>query len=183
MEALEYELVKYLLKSGHKNYEVLEARQAVQINVADEILTSIEEDNITFLNPVYNQILQTYREQWQQLGVGVEVPAEYFVNHDNLTVSEKAIDILFSDENYVASEIWKQKDVHVESEEEILSVGVPKAIMLYRSKIIERMIDAQMQRLQSGELDEDEAAECMKQMDQLNQMKLMFAKGSQRLIL
>jgi hypothetical protein len=45
------------------------------------------------------------------------------------------------------------------------------------------MIDAQMQRLQSGELDEDEAAECMKQMDQLNQMKLMFAKGSQRLIL
>jgi hypothetical protein len=55
--------------------------------------------------------------------------------------------------------------------------------MLYRSKIIERMIDAQMQRLQSGELDEDEAAECMKQMDQLNQMKLMFAKGSQRLIL
>ena len=183
MEALEYELVKYLLKSGHKNYEVLEARQAVQINVADEILTSIEEDNITFLNPVYNQILQTYREQWQQLGVGVEVPAEYFVNHDNLTVSEKAIDILFSDENYVASEIWKQKDVHVESEEEILSVGVPKAIMLYRSKIIERMIDAQMKRLQSGELDEDEAAECMKQMDQLNQMKLMFAKGSQRLIL
>ena len=183
MEALEYELVKYLLKSGHKNYEVLEARQAVQINVADEILTSIEEDNITFLNPVYNQILQTYREQWQQLGVGVEVPAEHFVNHNDLTVSEKAIDILFSDENYVASEIWKQKDVHVESEEEILSVGVPKAIMLYRSKIIERMIDAQMQRLQSGELDEDEAAECMKQMDQLNQMKLMFAKGSQRLIL
>ena len=72
---------------------------------------------------------------------------------------------------------------HVESEEEILSVGVPKAIMLYRSKIIERMIDAQMQRLQSGDLGEDEAAECMKQMDQLNQMKLMFAKGSQRLIL
>ena len=183
MEALEYELVTYLLKSGHKNYEVLEARQAVQINVADEILTSIEEDNITFLNPVYNQILQTYREQWQQQGVGVEVSAELFVNHSDPKVSEKAVDILLSDENYVASEIWKQKDVHVESEEEILSVGVPKAIMLYRSKIIERMIDAQMKRLQSGELDEDEAAECMKQMDQLNQMKLMFAKGSQRLIL
>ena len=183
VEALEYELVKYLMKSGHKNYEVLEARQVVQINVANEILTSIEEDNITFLNPIYNQILQTYREQWQQLGIGVEVPAQYFVNHSDPEVCNMAVDILTSDDNYVASEIWKQKDVHVESEEEILSVGVPKAIMLYRSKIIERMIDAQMQRLQSGELDEDEAAECMKQMDQLNQMKLMFAKGSQRLIL
>ena len=183
MEALEYELVKYLLKSGHKNYEVLEARQAVQINVADEILTSIEEDNITFLNPVYNQILQTYREQWQQLGVGVEVPAEYFVNHDDLIVSEKAIDILFSDENYVASEIWRRKDIHVESEEEILSVGVPKAIMLYRSKILERMIETLLKRLQSGELSEEEASECMREMDQLNKMKLAISTSTQRLIL
>ena len=183
MEALEYELVKYLLKSGHKNYEVLEARQAVQINVADEILTSIEEDNITFLNPVYNQILQTYREQWQQLGVGVEVPAEYFVNHDNLTVSEKAIDILFSDENYVASEIWKQKDVHVESEEEILSVGVPKAIMLYRSKLVERMINTELERLRSGELTEEEEAECSMLITRLNQVKNTLSKESDRLIL
>jgi DNA primase len=183
MEALEYELVKYLLKSGHKNYEVLEARQAVQINVADEILTSIEEDNITFLNPVYNQILQTYREHWQQLGVGVEVPAEYFVNHDNLIVSEKAIDILFSDENYVASEIWRRKDIHVESEEEILSVGVPKAIMLYRSKILERMIETLLKRLQSGELSEEQASECMREMDQLNKMKLAISTSTQRLIL
>ena len=183
VEALEYELVKYLMKSGHKNYEVLEARQVVQINVANEILTSIEEDNITFLNPIYNQILQTYREQWQQLGIGVEVPAQYFVNHSDPEVCNMAVDILTSDDNYVASEIWKQKDVHVESEEEILSVGVPKAIMLYRSKIIDRMIETEMKRLQSGELSEDEVAECVKQLDQLNQMKLMFAKGSQRLIL
>ena len=183
MEALEYELVKYLLKSGHKNYEVLEARRAVQINVADEILTSIGEDNITFLNPVYNQILQTYREQWQQLGVGVEVPAEYFVNHDNLTVSEKAIDILFSDENYVASEIWKQKDVHVESEEEILSVGVPKAIMLYRSKLVERMINTELERLRSGELTEEEEAECSMLITRLNQVKNTLSKESDRLIL
>ncbi|MBR3775095.1 MAG: DNA primase, partial [Alistipes sp.] len=81
VDTLEYELVKYLLMAGHKCYEVMEARQAVQINVAEEILRSIEADNISFLNPIYNQILQTYREQWHRLGVGVEVPAEYFDNH------------------------------------------------------------------------------------------------------
>ena len=183
MEALEYELVKYLLKSGHKNYEVLEARQAVQINVADEILTSIEEDNITFLNPVYNQILQTYREQWQTLGAGVEVPAQYFVNHPNPDVCNMAVDILTSDDNYVASEIWRRKDIHVESEEEILSVGVPKAIMLYRSKILERMIETLLKRLQSGELSEEQASECMREMDQLNKMKLAISTSTQRLIL
>ncbi len=183
VETLEYELVKYLMKAGHKCYEVVEARQSVQINVAAEILHSIEADNISFLNPIFNKILQTYREQWQSLGVGVEVPAQYFVNHPDPEVCNMAVDILTSDDNYIASEIWRQKDVHVESEEEILSVGVPKAIMLYRSKIVERMIDAQLKRLQSGELSEEEASECIKQMDQLNKMKLAISNTTQRLIL
>ena len=183
VETLEYELVKYLMKSGHKCYEVVEARQAVQINVAAEILHSIEADNISFLNPIYNKILQTYREQWQSLGVGVEVPAQYFVNHPDPEVCNMAVDILTSDDNYIASEIWRQKDVHIESEEEILSVGVPKAIMLYRSKIVDRMIDTLLKRLQSGELSEEEASECIKQMDQLNKMKLAISNTTQRLIL
>ena len=183
VETLEYELVKYLMKSGHKCYEIVEAHQAVQINVAAEILHSIEADNISFLNPIYNKILQTYREQWQSLGVGVEVPAQYFVNHPDPEVCNMAVDILTSDDNYIASEIWRQKDVHIESEEEILSVGVPKAIMLYRSKIVDRMIDTLLKRLQSGELSEEEASECIKQMDQLNKMKLAISNTTQRLIL
>ena len=183
VEALEYELVKYLLKAGHKCYEVVEAHQTVQINVAEDILHSVEVDNISFLNPVYNQILQTYREQWLALGLGVEVPDQYFVNHPDPEVCNMAVDIMTSDDNYVASEIWSQKDVHVESEEEILSVGVPKAIMLYRSKIVERMIDALLKRLQSGELSEEQSSECMKQLDQLNKMKLAISNTTQRLIL
>ena len=182
-EALEYELIKYLLKTGHKYYEVVEARQTVRFNVAEEILLSVEADNISFINPVFNEMLQTYREQWQTLGAGVEVPAQYFVNHPNPDVCNMAVDILTSDDNYVASEIWRRKDIHVESEEEILSVGVPKAIMLYRSKILERMIETLLKRLQSGELSEEEASECMREMDQLNKMKLAISTSTQRLIL
>jgi DNA primase len=182
-EALEYELIKYLLKTGHKYYEVVEARQTVRFNVAEEILLSVEADNISFINPVFNEMLQTYREQWQTLGAGVEVPAQYFVNHPNPDVCNMAVDILTSDDNYVASEIWRRKDIHVESEEEILSVGVPKAIMLYRSKILERMIETLLKRLQSGELSEEQASECMREMDQLNKMKLAISTSTQRLIL
>ena len=182
-EALEYELIKYLLKTGHKYYEVVEARQTVRFNVAEEILLSVEADNISFINPVFNEMLQTYREQWQTLGAGVEVPAQYFVNHPNPDVCNMAVDILTSDDNYVPSEIWRRKDIHVESEEEILSVGVPKAIMLYRSKILERMIETLLKRLQSGELSEEEASECMREMDQLNKMKLAISTSTQRLIL
>ncbi len=183
VDALEYELVKYLLKSGHKSFEVSEGRNVVQINIASEILQNLEDDRITFANPIYDSILRTYREQWIKLGVGVEVPAQYFVNHPDPEVCNMAVDIMTSDDNYIASEIWSQKDVHVESESEILSNGVPKAIMLYRSKVVERMINAQRERLKGGELSEKEEAECLQQLSKLNQVKLAIAKQSKRLIL
>ena len=183
IEALEYELVKYLLKSGHKSYEVLESRQVVEINIADEIFRSLEADQITFSVPVFNSMLQTYREHWLQLGVGVEVPAQYFVNHPDPEVCNMAVDILTSDDNYIPSEIWKQKEVHVESENEIFATGVPKAIMIYRSKIVDRMINAELERLRSSSLTEDEESECAMRIARLNKVKNALSKRSDRLIL
>ena len=183
IEALEYELVKYLLKSGHKNYEVLESRQVVAINIADEIFRNLEADQISFTNPVFNTIMQTYREHWQQLGVGVEVPMQYFVNHHDPEVCNMTVDIMTSDDNYVASEIWKQKEVHIESENEIFATGVPKSIMLYRSKIVERMIEAELERLKSGTLTDEEEDECTMRISRLNRVKNTLSKRSDRLIL
>ena len=183
IEALEYELVKYLLKSGHKNYEVLEARQVVEINIADEIFRSLDADQITFSVPVFNSILQTYREHWVQLGLGVEVPMQYFVNHHDPEVCNMTVDIMTSDDNYVPSEIWKQKEVHVESENEIFATGVPKAIMLYRSKIVDRMINAELDRLKSGTLTDEEENECTMRISRLNKVKNKLSKRSDRLIL
>ena len=183
IEALEYELIKYLLKSGHKNYEVLESRQVVEINIADEIFRSLDADQITFSVPVFNSMLQTYREQWQRLGVGVEVPMQYFVNHPDPEVCNMAVDIMTADDNYVPSEIWKQKEVHVESENEIFAAGVPKAIMLYRSKIVDRMINAELDRLKSGSLTDDEEIECAMRISRLNKVKNTLSKRSDRLIL
>ena len=183
VDALEYELVKYLLKSGHKCYEILEARNVVQINIADEIFQNLDADNITFTNPVYQSILATYREHWLQLGIGEKVPEQYFVNHIDPEVCNMAVDILTSDDNYVPSELWRRKDVHVESETEILSIGVPKAIMLYRSKVVDRMIKMQLQRLSDDAISEEERDECVKQLTKLNNVKTAISKESQRLIL
>ena len=175
--------MKYLLKSGHKSYEVLESRQVVEINIADEIFRSLDADQITFSDPVFNSMLQTYREHWLQLGVGVEVPAQYFVNHPDPEVCNMAVDILTSDDNYIASEIWKQKEVHVESENEIFATGVPKAIMIYRSKIVDRMINAELERLKSDSITEDEESECAMRIARLNKVKNTISKRSDRLIL
>ena len=182
-DALECELIKYLLKSGHKSFEVQEGRNIVAINIAEEIFGNLDADQIVFSNPVYAEILATYRGLWQESGVGVEVPAQHFVNHSNPDVCNASVNILFSDDNYVASEMWRKKDVHIESESEILSIGVPKAIMLYRSKVVERMSQTIYAKLHDESLDEQQQGELMIQLDRLNQVKLAIAKELQRLIL
>ena len=183
VEALEYELVKYLLKSGHMNYEIPEGRNVVQVNIADEIFYNLDTDNITFINPVFQKIFETYRQHWQELGVGVKVPEQYFVNHIDPEVCNMAVDILTADDNLVPSKLWQQKDVHVESEMEILSNGVPKAIMLYRSKVIDRMIKVQLQRISDETLSEEEREESVKRMTELINARTVISRESQRLIL
>ena len=183
VEALEYELVKYLLKSGHLNYEIMEGKNIVGVNIADEIFYNLDEDKISFLNPVYQKILDTYREQWKQLGVGVKVPERHFINHIDPEVCNMSVDILPSDDNLVPSKLWQQKDVHVESEVEMLSNGVPKAIMLYRSKIIERLIKELTQRLDDSDLSDDDQIDIVRRLDELNNAKTAISHKSQRLIL
>ena len=183
VEALEYELVKYLLKSGHLNYEILEGKNVVGVNIADEIFYNLDEDKISFLNPVYQKILDTYREQWKQLGVGVKVPERHFINHIDPEVCNMSVDILTSDDNLVPSKLWQQKDVHIESEVEMLSNGVPKAIMLYRSKIIERLIKELTQRLDDSDLSDDDQIDIVRRLDELNNAKTAISRQSQRLIL
>ncbi len=183
VEALEYELVKYLLKSGHLNYEIMEGKNVVGVNIADEIFYNLDEDKISFLNPVYQKILDTYREQWKQLGVGVKVPERHFINHIDPDVCNMSVDILTSDDNLIPSKLWQQKDVHIESEVEMLSNGVPKAIMLYRSKIIERMIKELTQRLDDSDLSDDDQIDIVRRLDELNNAKTAISRQSQRLIL
>jgi DNA primase len=128
-------------------------------------------------------IVETYRREWERLGLGVEVPAHYFTNHADVEVCNLAIQLLTSEEQYVASQLWQRKEIHVESESELLSVGVPKVMLLYKSKVVDRLIAAQNERLANPELSEEEETECVRKLAQLNQVKLRVSKLSQRNIL
>lgn len=181
--ALETELMKYLLKSGHKNYQLREGREVVDVNVAQEIIDNLEGDNISFENKVYNEIFDIYRKCWHEQGIGVEVPVRLFINHEDSEVSNTAVDILTSEDNYVVSQIWSKKEVHVESEEELLAVGVHKAIMLYRSKVVDKMIEEYRSKLDNEELSDEERDEYVKQVSSLNRIKTKMAKQSKRIVM
>lgn len=182
-EALERELVKYLLKQGHNSFDFKEGRNMVALNVADVILSELDEDGLQFSNPLYNAILTRYREQWQRLGTGVEVPIHNFTNHEDPEVCNLAVDILTSDDNYIPSDLWRLKEIHVESEAEMLAVGVPKAITLYKSKVIERMIREQHELLSREGTTEQEQEEIMRRLAAMNKARVQLARKLDRLIL
>ncbi len=182
-EALEGELVKYLLKYGHQHFDLKEGRTMVSCNVAEVIFADLDADNLQFQNPIYNEILKTYRAEWERLGSGVEVPTRYFVNHLDPEVCKEAVNILSSDDNYVPSEIWSRKEIHVESEMEMLSAGVPRSMALYKSKVVERLVLELNEQLHREDLSEEETADILQRLSRLNSVKVALAKKVDRLIL
>ena len=183
MNALERELVKYLLKYGHQSFEIKEGLNYVVCNVAEMIYGELDLDQLHFEDHRYNQIFETYRACWEEQGIGKQVPMELFVNHIDPEVCNVATDLMMEDENYILSGLWKRKDVHIESEEEVLAKGVPKAITLYKSKAVKRMIDEEQQKLASGSLSESEEVAVISRITQLQVVHTQIAKKLERSIL
>ena len=182
-EALEREIVKYLLKYGHCSFDFKEGRTMVACNVAEVVFDELGRDNIVFRNPVYAKIMETYRGQWERLGTGTEVPAHCFLNHIDPEVCNMSVDILTADDNYVPSELWRRKEIHLETDAEMLAVGVPKAVTLYKSKVVEEMIKELQAKLGDESLPEEEQVALLQRLSGLNKVKVSIARRLQRLIL
>ncbi|MBR7168885.1 MAG: DNA primase, partial [Alistipes sp.] len=120
---------------------------------------------------------------WREAGVGVEISVQPFINHPDPEVCNQAVELLTVDENYTASELWRQKEIRVETTEEILSAGVPRAATLFKSKVIERMIRDEQAKLKAGNCSEEEQMEIIRQLTQLNEVKVIISRKMDRLIL
>ena len=178
LETLERELTKYLLKYGHYDFSVLEDRDELTFNVARYIFDELDDDNLEFNFPIYRTIMECYRHEWERLGEGVEVPTHVFVNHHDVQVSAESINLLTSDDNYVISKIWELKDVHIESAEEQLSQGVPKAMVLYKWRTLDKRISELQARLVAG----DDSPEILALLTKYQAARLTIAKTVGRLI-
>lgn len=183
IETLERELVKYLLKFGHCSFDYKEGRNMVPCNVAEVIFGELGDDHIEFRNPLYAKIMAAYREQWERSGVGVEVPIHLFLNHTDPEVCNLSVDILTADDNYVPSQLWRRKEVHVESDEDMLAVGVPKAVTLYKSKVVEGLIKELQARLGEEGLTEEQERDLVQRLSNYNRVKQSIANKLNRVIL
>ena len=152
-ETLEREITKYLLKYGHMDIVIEEGRESLTYNIATYIFDELDADGLSLEISPYNAIVAAYRAEWERIGEGVEVSPHIFINHHDVLVSKASIDLLTSDDNYVISKIWEQKEVHLATDEEQLSEGVPKVVVLFKW----RTLDKHMAELQKRMAEDDDA--------------------------
>ncbi|MFR9620907.1 MAG: DNA primase [Rikenellaceae bacterium] len=183
VEVLEGELLKYLLKHGHQMIDIIHGAQVNSYNIATLIFSELEDGGMTsFRDATHDAILSLYRTHWQKLGEGVEVPTTPFLESDNAEVCNRTVAILTSEDNYVASQIWKMRATDGDNYEEILSKGVTKSILLYKSKALESMIKELYARL-NDQLSEEAESDVMQQLARLNAIKVEIAHHLKRMIL
>ena len=180
IDALEREIIQYLLRYGDRNFDYKEGQTYLSLNVAEQIIAELNEDDTQMSNPVYNEILAIYRKAYAE---GRKVEMHELINNPNPDVCNAAIDIITSEDNYTESAIWEQKEVHTTSESEMLQEGVPKALLLFKSKSVSGMIAKLQAKLADKDLSDDEVMALAEELAKLNRVKVMLAKKIKRLLL
>lgn len=176
---LEHELIKYLLKYGTQNFEYTEGKKSTELNVAEVIISNLDQNGITMKNPTFRKIYEEYksmREAQEPIGIN------HFINHPDPEVCNAVVDMLTYDENYPVSKLWKRFDIVVESEQDRLPTALPRAVILYKSKVIDDIIAELRLRLNDTSLSEEEQIEITQQISILNQERTSISKKLSRLI-
>jgi DNA primase len=182
IETLERDLTKYLIKSGHVDFDVREDKDTYTLNVASYIFDELDSDDLRFTNPVYATICEEYRTDWERLGEGVEVPMQRLTMHSDPQVCKTVIDLLTSDDNYVISEIWRQKDVHVESVAEQLADAVPKAMILFKWRMLDMRLAELSTMLNDENIGEEEMQRVLSLITKFQAARVKIANTTNRLI-
>ncbi|MDR2890116.1 MAG: DNA primase [Alistipes sp.] len=207
IEELEKELVKYLIKYGHEGFDFQDGRTSVTLNVADTIAGELQTNGLEFRNPQYRAIYDTYLGVRGDLdgeaakdgasekdasenggaardgGGHTEVPAHHFITHHDAAVCNVSVDLLTADDIYTLSKLWKRHDVIVTSERERLPEALPRAVILYRSKVIELLSAELRAKLKDPDLPEADADDILRRITALNRERTSIARRLSRLIL
>lgn len=178
-QTLEREIVYYLLKYGDHKYEIMEGGTILEMNVANEIINQLNNDELSFSDPTYSQILTLYRSALAENRMPTQ---SEIVNHADPAVCSAAVDILTMDDNYTESSIWSQKDMRALSESDMLATGIPKLLWLYKSKTIMGRI-AELNAALEASQTEDEQLEIMQELNNMNKLKVALSTHLKRLII
>ncbi len=144
-EVEEREIIYFLLKFGNRQLK-LTNEENKGITVAQYIIREIQNDELEFTNLVYKQIFEDVKAIIES---EKEIAERMFTFHDNKAVQDLAVDIVTS--KYELSNVWKRKESYIELPGENLGVEVPKALLLYKLKVVNMALDELRKDLENAE--------------------------------
>lgn len=132
----ENELMRILLQYGNREIKVEgDNEEEVMISVAEFIVLSMDEDNLSFENPIYQGIFNEYKAQIE-LG---NIPTEkHFLNSHDTELNAAVIDLI--DFKYELFD-WEKHNIFVRKEEDLLLKAVDTAVHRVKLANVQKNID------------------------------------------
>ncbi len=184
-EALECGILRLLICHGRETttqYFLDEEGNEIEeaLSVARYLLAEMEEDELSFTNPVYQQILDIFKRQ--QADNYVPSLDDLMMIEDE-TLKNRIIDI-----GYTPHEIspnWEKKLIRVPSETEprILNRTVLEAMANFKLRQFEKAERDLLEKLQKSDLSEEEIMVCLQQKKRFEEIRCNISKKIRRILL
>jgi DNA primase len=149
-EIEEREIIYFLLKFGNHSLK-LSSEKNTDITVSQYIIREIQNDELQFTNLVYKLV---FEDVLAIIESGRKISERVFTFHDNKEIQDLAVDIVTS--KYELSKVWKRKESYIEMPGENLGVEVPKALLLYKLKVVDMALDDLRQQIGEAEKGKNE---------------------------
>ncbi len=181
-ELEEKEILRILLKCGSlkiNDYEHEVSGEWITESVATYILAELEIDQMVSVNPLVNTILDEYR-----LHLGeIEFDAmRFFTLHPDPQISFFASDLI--SERHPLSLFWERGGSHIEREEDLLQVVVPKLVREYKIRVVSSMMAQIESRMKVADAakDFDHSMELMGAYQKLTEIKKILSRQLDRTV-
>jgi len=174
-EPAEKDLLYYLLKFGENPLYGKDDEIQSTITVSQFILAELQNDELEFQNLLYKNLFEEY---YKVRELSQDEIQRHFTNHPDPGIVEVVTSILIQEHSLNI----KQFVAALIPEEKVLSIVVPKAIMVYKAKITSIAYQELRDELVKTPSDNDERqTELMNQLKTLMSVRNMLSKELNRL--
>ena len=162
---LEEEILRLLINYGNDTFTIDDEQESV----ASLIISDLNADNITFTNPdfhtMYTEIIIVIEERGN-------IDLQYFINHQNQEISQKAIDLISSKHSISNNWVDRHK-IYTGREDEKIRKTTEKAILSLKKGHVDNQIKDLQQQIKDGSIDTDG----IRLLSHLTKIKTQIAKS------
>ncbi|MFT6881591.1 MAG: DNA primase [Marinoscillum sp.] len=130
-----------------------------------------EVEEITFINPVYKEILDVFKEK---LNEGVIIDGTYLIENGSEEIKREVVNLMTN--KHELSENWEKRfKIFVPKEEEHLRDVSYSNILRLKFRIVQHLIDVESLKLKEN-ADEDDVDKILDEINELKQIEMSLAK-------